>query len=376
MSKQQSAFGLIYTGESNMRLRELTYSRSIAAMPFGGRYRCSDFVLSSMVNSGITNVGLITQKNDQSPKDHLGSGKEWDLGRKRDGLFILPPFLTRDNTGIYRGTIDALRSVLGYVRRSAQRYVILTGSHTVYNATYNDMLRQHIDTEADITIMYSEETNFDPEDQFDDLRLTLGEKKRVVDLQLNPRSPNTAKQSCDAFIMEKTLLEYLVEEASARALTDFTRDILLKRMDSLKIYGWHYGGYVARLNSLSGFFRHNMNLLDRSVREDLFSREHPIYTKVKDEAPCRYGSGAKVKNSLVADGCVINGTVENSILFRGVSVAEGSAVKNCIVMQAADIRENCELDHVILDKGVTVKPGRKLAGYDNFPVIIRKGGTI
>ena len=233
-----NAFGLIYTGESNMQLRELTYSRSIAAVPFAGRYRCIDFILSSLVNTGITNVGIITQKNYHSLMDHLESGKEWDLHRKRDGLFILPPFVTRDNTGIYRGTIDALRSVLGYIRRSAQRYIVLTGSHTIYNTTFTDMLAQHIRTGADITIMYNEEAGFDPEDQYMDLRLALHESGRVTDLQLDPYRPLSGLQSCDTYVMEKTLLEYLIEEAAAHDYTDFTRDVLLRHVDSLKIYGW------------------------------------------------------------------------------------------------------------------------------------------
>ena len=371
-----NAFGLIYTGESNMQLRELTYSRSIAAVPFAGRYRCIDFILLSLVNTGITNVGIITQKNYHSLMDHLESGKEWDLHRKRDGLFILPPFVTRDNTGIYRGTIDALRSVLGYIRRSAQRYIVLTGSHTIYNTTFTDMLAQHIRTGADITIMYNEEAGFDPEDQYMDLRLALHESGRVTDLQLDPYRPLSGLQSCDTYVMEKTLLEYLIEEAAAHDYTDFTRDVLLRHVDSLKIYGWRYDGYVARLNSLTSFFRHNMAVLDRAVREDLFNREHPIYTKVKDEAPARYGQHASVRNSLVADGCVVEGTVENSVLFRGVHVGEGSVVRDCILMQASDIHSGSELNHVILDKGVTVKNSRRLAGYDSFPIIVRKGSVI
>ena len=151
-----NAFGLIYTGEANAQLRELTFSRSVAAVPFGGRYRAIDFVLSNIVNSGITSVGLIAQRNYHSLMDHLGSGKEWDLHRKRDGLFILPPFVTKDNTGVYRGTVDAIRSVLGYVRRNTQRYVVLTGSHTIYNTDFGAMIHQHIETGADITIMYSD----------------------------------------------------------------------------------------------------------------------------------------------------------------------------------------------------------------------------
>jgi len=322
-----NAFGLIYTGEANLQLRELTYSRSVAAVPFAGRYRCIDFILSNLVNTGISNVGVITQKNYHSLMDHLGSGKEWDLHRKRDGLFILPPFVTRDNTGIYNGTVDALRSVMGYVRRSSQRYVVLTGSHTLYNTTYTDMIAKHIKTGADITIMYNDVTAFDPNDQFDDLRLRLDEKGRIYDLQIDPSRPMTPSSSCDAFVMEKTLLEYLIEEAAAHALTDFVRDVLVKNVASLKLYGYRYEGYVARMNSLASFFSHNLAVLERGVRADLFNPSHPIYTKVKDEAPAAYGPESRVKNSLVADGCVVEGSIENCVLFRGVHVGAGSRLR-------------------------------------------------
>lgn len=369
-------FGLIYTGESNMELRDLTYSRSVAAVPFGGRYRCIDFLLSCMVNTGITNVGVIAQKNYHSLMDHLGSGKEWDLHRKRDGLFILPPFVTKENTGIYKGTVDALRSCMGYIRRSSQRYVLLTGSHIIYNTTYNEMIERHITTGADITIMYSQCPSCDPEDQYDDLRLTVDESGRVTDLAVNPYRPKSNSQSCDAFLMEKTLLEYLLEESASHAKYDFTRDVLLKKIDTLKLYGWEYKGYVARLNSLGAYFRHNMALLDRKVSKDLFNSEHPIYTKVKDEVPAFYAEGASVRNSFVADGCIIEGSVENSVLFRGVRVSKGASVKNSILMQAAEVQEDCLLDHVVLDKSVIIKRGRDLKGYDHFPIILRKGTVL
>jgi glucose-1-phosphate adenylyltransferase len=219
-------------------------------------------------------------------------------------------------------------------------------------------------------------TTFNPSDQFDDLRLTLDEKGRVYDLQIDPYRPLTPSQSCDAFVMEKTLLEYLIEEAAAHALTDFVRDVLVKNVGTLKLYGYRYEGYVARMNSLSSYFSHNMAVLDRGVRSDLFNPQHPIYTKVKDEAPATYGPDARVSNSLVADGCIVEGSIENCILFRGVHVGAGSALRDSIIMQASDVRENCSLDHVILDKGVTVRAGRKLAGYESFPVIIRKGSVI
>lgn len=368
-----NAFGLIYTGESNLQLRDLTTSRSIAAVPYGGRYRCIDFVLSCMVNSGITNVGIIAQKNYHSLMDHLGAGKEWDLNRKRDGLFILPPYVTKDSTGVYKGTADALRSVMGYVRRSSQKYCVLTGSHTIYNTTFNDMLRFHEQKDADITVLYNDEKSFSPDDQFDDLRLCVDDNYRVIDMEIDPYRPKSTFQSCDCFVMEKSLLEYLVEEAATHAEHDFIRDILIRKVNSLKIYGYRYDGFVARLNSMSMYFNQSMALLDPIVREDIFNPDHPIYTKVKDEVPARYNANANVTNSFIADGCIIDGTVENSILFRGVKVAKNAVVRNSIIMQACEIGSDTGIDYVIMDKGVTVKSGRTLSGHNSFPVVLRKG---
>lgn len=371
-----NAFGLIYTGEANARLRELTFSRSVAAVPFGGRYRVIDFLLSDMVNTGISNVGLITQRNYHSLMDHLGSGKEWDLHRKRDGLFILPPFVTKDNTGMYRGTVDAIRSVLGYVRRSTQRYVILTGSHTLYNTTYDAMLRQHIETGAEITIMYNVEREFNRADQFDDLRLTMDETCRVTDLSLDPYFPTSSFRGCDAYIMEKERLEYLVEEAASHGEYDFMRDVLVKNVDKCRIYGWRYDGYVARLDSVSTFYKHNMELLDPAIRMDLFNPRTPIYTKVKDEVPAKYTDTGRVRNSIVADGCIIEGEVENSVLFRGVHVCKGAVVRDSILMQACYVGESSTLSNVVMDKGVLILNGRNISGYKTYPVIIRKGTTV
>ena len=372
----ENAFGLIYTGDASMQLRELTFSRSVAAVPFGGRYRTIDFMLSDLVNTGIYNVGIIAQKNYHSLMDHLESGKEWDLHRKRDGLFILPPFVTHDNTGVYRGTVDAIRSCMGYIRRSSQKYVILMGSHTIYNTTYNEMIREHIASGADITIMYNRSPVPDRKDQYDDLRIKFDETGRVTDLALNPSVTDTEFCSCDAFVMEKTTLEYLVEDAYAHALYDFTNDVLVSNVESLNIRGWEYKGYVARLNSVNDYYKHNMALLDKAVSKELFSHEHPIYTKIKDEFPASYVGDGYAKNSVVADGCVIEGAVENSILFRGVHVAPGAVVKNSIVMQGAYIWNDSKLDCMILDKGVGVGVGRTLSGHGSYPVILRKGTVV
>ena len=371
-----NAFGLIVSDERTTRLKDLTLSRSTAAVPFGGRYRIIDFILSDMVNAGLTSVGLITEKNYHSLMDHLGSGKEWDLHRKRDGLFILPPFMTKANAGVFRGAVDAIRSVIGYVRRTAEDYVILSWPRVVMNVDLVPMMEQHIATGADVTILYAEDGALQPEEQSQDLRLIMDEKGRVTDMELDAYRPRSVNRSCDVMILRKELLEYLVEEAFARGEYDFHRDILLKKYRTLNIMGYKYEGFLARVESIESYFTGNMALLNPDVQADLFNPRHPIYTKVKDEVAARYSVSAQVKNSLVADGCVIEGQVENSVLFRGVHVKPGARVFNSIIMQGAEIDENVLLDHVILDKGVKILPGRTLQGYDSFPIVIRKNQTV
>lgn len=371
-----NAFGLIYTGEQSGRLKDLTLSRSVAAVPFGGRYRAIDFILSDMVNAGITSVGLITEKNYSSLMDHLGAGKEWDLHRKRDGLFLLPPFLTNENAGVFRGTVDAIRSVSDFIRRTPNEYVILAGSRAILNVDLVPMMERHLATGADITILYAEDGSLQPEEHSPDLRLILDETGRVTEMELDAYRPRSVNRSCDVMIMTKALLEYLLEEAYTHGEYDFHRDVLLKKCQTLMIMGHKYEGFVARLESVEGYFANSMALLNPDVRKDLFDPRHPIYTKVKDEVAARYSVSAVVKNSLVADGCVIEGEVENSILFRGVTVKPGAHIVNSIVMQGAEVGENVLLDHVILDKGVKILPGRTLQGYDSFPIVIRKNQTV
>ena len=373
----QKAFGLIFTGEANPYMRDLVLSRAVAAVPFGGRYRCIDFPLSNLVNTGIRNVGLIVQRNYHSMMDHLGTGKEWDLNRKRDGLFLLPPFSTKDNTGVYRGDIDAFHSVMQYIRRSNQKYLIICGSHTVFNTTFDAILKQHRETGADITIMYNEDPRFFPEEQNRDLRLLLNDDGMTINgLEWNPRHPGSNFRSCEINVIDKDLFEDLVEEAYSRGYVDFVRDIMLQKTKELKMMGWRYDGYVARIDSVNTYFMHSMELLNAFAAKDLYNMRHPIYTKVKDEIASKYGDTADVHNVVMADGCVIDGTVENSIVFRGVTVERGAAVKNSILMQGVTVGAGAVLDHVILDKNVTVNAGRQLTGYEGIPLVFRKNLTV
>jgi glucose-1-phosphate adenylyltransferase len=372
----RDTMGIIYTGDGDANLKELTRSRSAGAVPFAGRYRIIDFILSNMVNSGIYNVGLITQNNYHSLMDHLDSGKQWDLDRKRDGLFILPPYVSRDNTGWYKGKVDALHNIMAYIRRSTQRYVVISGSSMVCNITYDDALEFHKKNKADITILYKEEKDASPAELSGHTLIRTEENGRVWDMEVMPSGPKSNKISLEMYILEKNLLEYLVEESVARGQHDFTKEVLIKKLDTLRIFGYPYTGYLAMVDTIQSYFRHSMELLDPENREELFHHCGDIYTKVKDEVPAKYGSSCKVENSLVADGCIVEGEIENCVLFRGVRVFQGAVVKNSIIMQNTEIQENALIENVIMDKDVIIRRGKRLIGQESYPVVIGKRAII
>jgi glucose-1-phosphate adenylyltransferase len=372
----RDTMGIIYTGDSNISLQELTLRRSVAALPFGGRYRVIDFTLSNMINSGIINVGLITQNNYHSLMDHLGSGKQWDLDRKKGGLVILPPYVSHDNTGWYRGEIEALHSNMSFIRRSPQKYLIISGSSMVCNLTYDDAMEFHKDNNADITIIYKEDKKASKEDLSKHTLIQTDGENRIWDIEVNPAVPMSDKISMEMYIIEKKLFEYLIEECVARGLYDFNKDILIKKMDKLKILGYPYDGYLAKIDSIPSYYKHNLELFNPENFYELFHHHGLIYTKVKDEVPAKYGDNSKVENSLVADGCIVDGKVENCVLFRGVKIAEGAVVKNCIIMQDTEIQEKAHIENVILDKEVIIRKGRHLVGQESYPVVIRKKAII
>ncbi len=373
----RDTFGLIYAGEQNINLRELVYLRTVGALPVGGRYRAIDFILSNMVNSGIRNVGVIAQRSYHSLMDHLGSGKEWDLSRKNDGLFILPPFSSAENMGSYRGVVDAIKGVMSYISRSKQQYCVFSGSFTIYNMALDDMVQYHLDTGADITMLYNEEEAEDFKgERYNDVRLHLNDEGRLIDLEINAALSDSKKVGMDTYVIRKDLLEYLVEDCMSRGKYNFVSDLLMNNLNRIKIMGYRHDGYVGRLHSVASYYKLNMDFLDPAVQKDLFYDNNQIYTKIKDEVPAKYAKTSNVKNSLVANGCIIEGEVENSILFRGVYVGKGTKIKNSIIMQNSEVYNNSDLEYVILDKSVNIRQGRRLIGDEVFPVIIRKGAIV
>ena len=370
-----NTMGIIYTTKDDLTLREMTASRAVAALPVAGRYRMIDFVLSNMVNSGVRNVGVIMQKNYHSLMDHLGSGKEWDLHTRNDGLRILPPFLTRENVGEYSGNIDALRSNAGFLRRSRQEYVILSASHTVFNTTYYDMLAEHIRSNADITMMYVKarpsDIDYSVASNESHAFADIDETGRVLEIEVNPNVASYPNYLMDVIIVKRTLLLHLVDQAYSHGMHDMNCDLLRRYVQAglLRVQGYEFKGYHRRIETVKSYFGFNMDVINSDVRQELF-KKNPVYTKVRDEVPARYYPGAKVENSLVADGCEIAGTVENSVLFRGVKIARGAIVRNSIIMQDGEVQESCELENVIFDKAVTIRSYGRLIGQRQYPIVI------
>lgn len=368
--------GLIPTGINDNALGELTQARSLAAVPVCGRYRLIDFVLSAMVNSGITNVGVPTLTYYRSLMDHLGSGKEWDLNRKLDGLFILPPYINRESPDSRGGNLDVLNGIMDYINRSNQKYVLLACADSLFNTTFNDMFEAHAASGADITVMCAKA----PADCRPPLKSVLLESDaggRVVDMEVGiSRCRPSDLVSMGIYFMEKSLLEHQISRCVSRGLHDFVMDVLIKNLNTLNIRAYVYDGRVGRIDSVHSYYRENMNILDPGVCAELFNPETPIYTKVKDQVPTIYGEKARVSNAIIADGCKIYGTVENSILFRGVTVEENARVSNSIVMQKSQIQKNVSLDYAVLDKNVIIRYSKRLMGQDNYPVIIGKNAVI
>ena len=373
----KNVLGIINLHENEELLKEITRSRPVAAVPFGGRFRIIDFVLSNMVNSGIYNVGIVVKHQYRSLMDHLRSGKEWDLARKRDGLFLLPPpdHIHYSNS-IYKGDLEHFHNHVDFLTRSSQDYVLITSSHIVYNANFNEAYQFHLAKQADITILYKDEQPSPGKFFSMATLLTVGEDGRVTDMGIKSGRTSSGKIGLEAFIMSKRLLLQIIEDCVARGEFDFTKEGLIKNIHRYKIYGFPFQGYVAKINSIQAYYRANMDLLNPEVWRELFSKSGPIYTKVKDEAPANYREHADVRNSLVANGCVIEGRVENSILFRGVRVHKGAQIRNSIVMQKSEIGVNAVLDSIICDKDVKITDGKRLMGDKNYVMVIEKGMVV
>ena len=371
-----SMLGLIFAYRSYSGMGELVSPRTTASVPFGGRYRPIDFCLSNLTNAGVTDVGIILRDSYQSLMDHLGSGRDWDLSRKNGGLFLLPPFsYGGEHQGpatTFTGKLDALAGVTSYISHSREPYVVLADGDCITNIKLREVLAHHIASGADITAVCTRQPCGDPSHS---VYFRLDETGRVSAIESHPAAAG-ANESLGLFIMEKKLLLELIDTGRAGDMVHFERGILRMMLSRLRVLPYFHDGYIARLHTTAMYFRNSMALLDPAVRRDLFSRDNPIRTRVRDNAPTYYAESARVRNSLIADGCRIEGTVENSILFRGVTVAPGAVVRNSVVMQSSSIGKNACLGYVIADKRVRIGAGSDLHGSVTYPFVIAKGMSV
>lgn len=370
----QSMMGIISASKSEALLEEITEHRCIAAVPFGGRYRLIDFTLSNMVNAGITNVAVITSHNYRALMDHLGSGKEWGLDRKAEGLIVLPSA----NPSVFRKArcfdLKDLYANFDFLEKSKQKYVVLSGSNMVCNLNLNEVLEFHGQKEAHLTVVYKEE-NYANNECKDAAILELEDDNRINYITPTPNKLGNSNVSLGILLIERELLKEFIRVALVSGQWDIM-DIIAENISEVRAYAYQFRGYLGRIDSVENYFRHNMELLNPEVSAELFSAHGSIFTKIKDSPPARYSGSAEVNNCLVASGCKIDGAIENSILFRGVSIKSGTSIKDCIIMQKSTIEEDVILQNVILDKEVTIRKGTVLKGQDSKPIIIGKKNVI
>ena len=375
MNNNESVMGIIFPNTYDNLIPQLVSERAMAAIPFGGRYRIIDFILSSMANAGIGNVSLLTRNNYHSLMDHLGTGREWDLARKHGGLNIIPPFAERTVNKIYNGRLEALNSVMSFLTAQKEKYVLLGDAIQVANIDIEAFVRAHIASGADVTAMY-QVTEIPDGAKNGNYTLTLDENGRVTEILNNDYRAGAQNLCMNIYILEREPLISMIKDASVRGQLYFERDILAHNLKTLNVQSYKYEGYVSRITDLKSYFDENMRLLEGDNMDRLFDPARPIYTKIRDDNPTRYVQGAKVTNCIIADGCTIEGTVEDCVLFRGVTVAKGAVVKNCVLMQDTVVESNASIEYLVTDKNVKISAGKKLNGTESFPVYVAKASTV
>ena len=368
-----NVMGIIFANDAT--LGELTNKRTMASLPFGGRYRQVDFHLSNMAAAGIRHIGIISRHNYQSLMNHIGSGEEWGLELEEGGLEFLTPY-AMSSTDNYRGKLESLHTAMDFLQYGNDDYVIMADSAILYNIDMAKVLSAHIESGKDVTVVVKE--GICNGSKQIDLALKLDEKGNVTDMAVDYVAPEDYVASMDIFVLSKKYLQEKVTEFIARNLFHMDRDLVLGQWQKgqLSVNIYKHDGIALYNDSVEEYFRNSLALIDKEVRHDLFGANHPVFTKVRDRVPTYYGEECEVEDCLIADGCMIEGEVEDSILFRNVTICEDAEVEDCVIMNDTVVGEGSELKYVILDKDVTVRPGSKLFGTKKNPIIIKRGETV
>lgn len=362
------AVGMILAGGNSFRMKELSRKRAIAAMPIAGSFRAIDFALSSMSNSGIQKVAVLTQYNSRSLDQHLASSKWWDFGRKQGGLYVFPPMVTLDNNFWYRGTADAIHQNLDFLKQCHEPYVVIASGDGIYKLDYAKVLEYHIAKKADITVVYKDVPVTEDVTRFGILK--MNEDSRVVQFEEKPISASSHTISCGIYVIRRRLLIELIEKSVEEGRYDFVKDILIRYKEVKRIFGYEMKEYWSNIASVESYYKTNMDFLKKDVR-DYFFREYPdVRSKVDDNPPAKYNPGSTVKNSLIANGSIINGYVENSIIFKKVFVGENSVVKNCVILGDVYLGDNVYLENCIVESRDTIRANSRYVGEDELKIVV------
>ena len=374
------AVGIILAGGNNNRMKELTHKRAVAAMPIAGSYRSIDFALSNMTskhcnflnmtNSHIQKVAVLTQYNARSLNEHLNSSKWWNFGRKQGGLYVFTPTITNDNGYWYRGTADAIYQNMDFLKKSHEPYVVIASGDAVYKMDYSKVLQYHIDKKADVTVVCKEMDPSDDVSRFGTIR--MDDDMRITEFEEKPMVTKSNMISTGIYVIRRRLLIDLIEHAAEEERFDFVNDVLIRYKNLKKIYGYKIDHYWSNIATVDAYYKTNMDFLKPEVRNYFFKQDPEIYSKVSDLPPAKYNPGASVKNSLVGSGSIINGTVENSVIFKQVFVGNNCVIKNSIILNDVYLGDNTYIENCIVESRDTIRANTRHVGTNGIKVVVEK----
>ena len=351
-------------------MRELSQKRAICAMPIAGSYRSIDFTLSNMTNSHIQKVAVFTQYNARSLNEHLNSSKWWDFGRKHGGLYVFPPAVTAENSNWYRGTADAIYQNLSFLKNSHEPYVVIASGDCVYKMDYNKLLEYHIEKKADITVVCREMEAGTNVERFGTIR--MNEESRIEEFEEKPLQAKTNTISCGIYVVRRRLLIEMIEKCAEEDRYDFVRDILIRYKDLKRIYGYKIKDYWRNIASVDDYYSTNMDFLKANVRNYFFKQYPDVYSKVDDLPPAKYNPGSQVRNSLVSSGCIINGVVENSVIFKKSYIGNNCVIKNSIILNDVYIGDNTHIENCIVESRDTIRANSYFVGEGEVKIVVER----
>ncbi len=364
------AIGIILAGGNNHRMKELSQKRAIGAMPIAGSYRSIDFALSNMSNSRIQKVAVFTQYNSRSLNEHLSSSKWWDFGRKQGGLYVLTPAVTADNSNWYRGTADAIYQNLHFLKNSHEPYVVIASGDCVYKMDFNRLLEYHIEKKADITVVCRDMEPHINVERFGTIK--MNEECRIEEFEEKPIVAKTNTVSCGIYVIRRRQLIEMIERCAEEDRYDFVRDILIRYKDMKRIYGYKMKSYWRNIASVEDYFNTNMDFLKPEVRDYFFKQYPDVYSKVDDLPPAKYNVGAQIKNSLISSGCIVNGVVENSVVFKKSYIGNNCYIKNSIILNDVYIGDNTHIENCIVESRDTIRANSYHVGEDGIKIVIER----